>query len=149
MREGELPALTSADIDLATKQIVINKPYQRLNGKDIFTPPETKKSKQKVPIPDFLCQELQSYMNTRYMLAPDERLFPATKHFLSHEMDRGYKKTGIKRIRVHDIRHSHSLTIFQSIPYPNEATHMDIHMNQILPADIYLYSDTHTIPLDI
>lgn len=115
MREGELPALTSADIDLATKQIVINKPYQRLNGKDIFTPPETKKSKRKVPIPDFLCQELQSYMNTRYMLAPDERLFPATKHFLSHEMDRGYKKTGIKRIRVHDIRHSHSLTIFHSI----------------------------------
>lgn len=105
MREGELLALTAADIDLVAKQIDINKTYQRLNGQDIITPPKTKKSKRKVPIPDFLCQELQSYMDTRYMLSPNERLFPATKHFLSHEMERGSKKTGVKRIRIHDIRH--------------------------------------------
>ena len=42
------------------------------------------------------------------MLRPDERLFPATKHFLSHEMQRGCKKTGVKKIRIHDIRHSHA-----------------------------------------
>ena len=108
MREGELLALTVADINLATKQIDINKTYQRLNGKDITTPPKTKKSKRKVPIPDFLCQELQNFINTRYMLDPNERLFPATKHFLSHEMERGCKKTGIKQIRIHDIRHSHA-----------------------------------------
>ena len=108
MREGELLALTAADINLAAKQIDINKTYQRLNGTDITTPPKTKKSRRKVPIPDFLCQELQNFINTRYMLAPNERLFPATKHFLSHEMERGCKKTGIKRIRIHDIRHSHA-----------------------------------------
>ncbi len=108
MREGELLALTAADIDLVKKQIDINKTYQRLNGTDITTPPKTKKSRRKVPIPDFLCQELQNFINTRYMLAPNERLFPATKHFLSHEMERGCKKTGVKRIRIHDIRHSHA-----------------------------------------
>ena len=42
------------------------------------------------------------------MLAPDERLFPITKSFLSHEMERGCKKTGVKRIRIHNIRHSHA-----------------------------------------
>ena len=105
MREGELLALTAADINLAAKQIDINQTYQRLNGTDITTPPKTKKSRRKVPIPDFLCQELQNFINTRYMLTPNERLFPATKHFLSHEMERGCKKTGIKRIRIHDIRH--------------------------------------------
>lgn len=108
MREGELLALTSADIDLATKQIDINKTYQRLHGEDIITTPKTRKSKRKVPIPDFLCQELQEYMDSRYMLAPNERLFPITKSFLSHEMERGCKKTGVKRIRIHDIRHSHA-----------------------------------------
>lgn len=46
-------------------------------------------------------------MDSRYMLAPNERLFPITKSFLSHEMERGCKKTGVKRIRIHDIRHSH------------------------------------------
>ncbi|MFR3250923.1 MAG: site-specific integrase [Eisenbergiella sp.] len=74
----------------------------------IFTTPKTRKSKRKVPIPNFLCQELQEYMDSRYMLAPNERLFPITKSFLSHEMERGCKKTGVKRIRIHDIRHSHA-----------------------------------------
>ena len=108
MREGELLALTAADIDLVTKQIDINKTYQRLHGEDIITTPKTRKSKRKVPIPDFLCQELQEYITSRYMLAPNERLFPITKSFLSHEMERGCKNTGVKRIRIHDIRHSHA-----------------------------------------
>ena len=108
MREGELLALTAADINLVAKQIDINKTYQRLHGEDIITTPKTKKSKRKVPIPDFLCQELQEYMNSRYMLSPDERLFPVTKSYLSHEMERGCKATGVKKIRIHDVRHSHA-----------------------------------------
>ena len=108
MREGELLALTAADIDLVAKQIDISKTYQRLHREDIITTPKTRKSKRKIPIPDFLCQELQEYMDSRYMLAPNERLFPITKSFLSHEMERGCKKTGVKRIRIHDIRHSHA-----------------------------------------
>ena len=36
-----------------------------------------------------------------------ERLFAVTKHFLAHEMERGCKASGVKRIRIHDIRHSH------------------------------------------
>lgn len=56
MREGELLALTAADIDLDTKQIDINKTYQCLHGEDIITTPKTRKSKRKVPILDFLCK---------------------------------------------------------------------------------------------
>lgn len=108
MREGELLALTTTDIDLIAKQIDINKTYQRLHGEDIITTPTTRKSKRKVPIPDFLCKKLQEYMDYRYMLAPNERLFPIIKSFLSHEMERGCKATGVKRIRIHDIRHSHA-----------------------------------------
>ena len=47
-------------------------------------------------------------MNSRYMLSPDERLFPVTKSYLSHEMERGCKATGVKKIRIHDVRHSHA-----------------------------------------
>lgn len=108
MREGELLALTATDINLVTKQIDINKTFQRLHGEDVFTSPKTRKSKRKVPIPDFLCKELQKYMDSRYMLAPQERLFPITKSYLSHEMDKGCKSTGVKRIRIHDICHSHA-----------------------------------------
>lgn len=36
-----------------------------------------------------------------------DRLVLATKSFLHHEMDRGSKAAGVKRIRIHDLRHSH------------------------------------------
>ena len=108
MREGELLALSPADIDLDNKTISINRTYQRIEGKDVFTSPKTRKSKRKIPIPDFLCQELSDYIQSRYMLDADERLFPVTKSYLSHEMIRGCKNTGIKKIRIHDIRHSHA-----------------------------------------
>ena len=108
MREGELLALSPADIDLDNKTISINRTYQRIEGKDVFTSPKTRKSKRKIPIPDFLCQELSDYIQSRYMPDADERLFPVTKSYLSHEMIRGCKNTGVKKIRIHDVRHSHA-----------------------------------------
>ena len=35
-------------------------------------------------------------------------MFPITKYYLEHEMQRGIKESGVKRIRVHDLRHSHA-----------------------------------------
>ena len=108
MREGELLALSLADIDFDNKTISINRTYLRIEGKDVFTSPKTRKSKRKIPILDFICQELSDYIQSRYMLDADERLFPVTKSYLSHEMIRGCKNTGVKKIRIHDIRHSHA-----------------------------------------
>ena len=44
MRIGELLALTYEDIDLEKRIISISKSYQRLDGKDVITPPKTPKS---------------------------------------------------------------------------------------------------------
>ncbi|MCD8383400.1 MAG: site-specific integrase [Clostridiales bacterium] len=79
-----------------------------LSGKDVITPPKTPKSNRTIPIPDGLCDCLQEYMSHCYDLQPDDRLFPYTKNFLYHEMEHGCKVSGVKRIRVHDIRHSHA-----------------------------------------
>jgi hypothetical protein len=98
------------------------------------------------------------------MLAPDDRLFPDTKHFLSHEMDRGCKKTGVKRIIIHDIRHSHaSLLINQGCDaliladrlghekvYTtlNTYSHLFPHKQQELVSNLeQLGTDTGTTPL--
>lgn len=105
IREGELLALTPADIDLDRKTLTVNKSYQRLNGKDVITSPKTPKSNRNIPIPDGLCKE---YMSRCFELQKDDRLFPYTKSFLYHEMEHGCKVSGIRRIRVHDIRHSHA-----------------------------------------
>jgi hypothetical protein len=40
-------ALSPADIDLDNKIISINRTYQRIGGKDVFTSPKTRKSKRR------------------------------------------------------------------------------------------------------
>ena len=107
IREGELLALTSADFDFTGSAVSINKSYQRLEGQDIITTPKTKKSNRVIKMPQFLCDELQEYIKMFYSAGKSDRIFPVTKHYLKHEMERGCKETGVKRIRIHDIRHSH------------------------------------------
>lgn len=107
IRLGELLALTANDFDFAKKTLTINKSYQRLKGQDKITSPKTEKSNRTINLPDFLCDELQEYINSIYGLKPTDRLFQISKSYLHHEMDRGAKETGVKRIRIHDIRHSH------------------------------------------
>ena len=43
----------------------------------------------------------------QYGLKKKDRIFTVTKSHLHHEMDRGAKAAGVKRIRIHDLRHSH------------------------------------------
>lgn len=107
IREGELLALTEEDFDFKLKELSITKTFQHLNGKDIITDPKTAKSKRKVVMPDFLCEEIQDYFNMNYLRAPDGRAFPITKSFLFRKIKAGADMAGLPRIRVHDLRHSH------------------------------------------
>ena len=43
-----------------------------------------------------------------YGAQEEDRLFPVTKYYLEHEMQRGIKESRVKRIRLHDLRHSHA-----------------------------------------
>lgn len=107
MREGELLALTPADLDFEEGTVRINKSYQRIDGEDIITDPKTPKSKRTVRMPDFLVEEMQEFLRMLFGISDDERIFNITKYYLHHEMDRGAKESGVKRIRIHDLRHSH------------------------------------------
>ena len=107
IREGELLALTPADFDFEKQTVTISKSFQHLNGRDIVTSPKTEKSNRTIKLPNFLCDEIQDYLKMLYDVGLDDRMFPVTKIYLYREMERGSKQAGIKRIRIHDIRHSH------------------------------------------
>ena len=49
----------------------------------------------------------QDYIRSLYAVEPTDRIFAVTKSYLHREMDRGAKEAGVKRIRIHDLRHSH------------------------------------------
>ena len=58
-------------------------------------------------MPHFLTEELENFLLTIYKIKGNQRIFTVTKSYMHHEMDRGCKESGVKRIRVHDLRHSH------------------------------------------
>lgn len=113
IREGELFALTPADIDFEKGTLRINKSYQRLKGKDMITTPKTPKSNRVVTIPPVLCDCLKEYKAQCFGMQENDRLFPYTKSYLYREMVDGCKKSGVKKIRIHDIRHSHAAALIQ------------------------------------
>lgn len=127
LRMGELRALTPTDFDFEKNLLKITKSYQRIKGKDVITDPKTKKSKRVISVPKNVAMEVKDYLDGLYNMKPDQRIFTFSKSYLHHEMDRGCKLTGVKRIRIHDLRHSHvSLLInmgFSALAIGNRVGH--------------------------
>lgn len=107
IRLGELLALCADDFNFEKSTLTINKSYQRLKGEDVITSPKTPKSNRTIKLSKFLCDEMKDYIGMLYEVDSKDRLFQISKSYLHHEMDRGAKASGVKRIRVHDLRHSH------------------------------------------
>lgn len=74
----------------------------------MITTPKTPKSNRKVNIPKFLVDELNDYIGKLYGIMPGERIFHCASSYLTSEMKRGVKNTGVQKIRLHDLRHSHA-----------------------------------------
>ena len=106
IRCGELLALTRADFDLEKRTLRINKTYQVIKGKEMITSPKTEKSNRTIELPQFLCDEMRDYFDSLYKVDEKSRVFVVTKSYMHHEMDRGAREAGVKRIRIHDLRHS-------------------------------------------
>lgn len=120
IRLGELLALSLADFNSEEKTLSVTKSYQRINGRDVITEPKTEKSKRVITLPDFLVTELEEYTSRLYGIMNNDRLFSITKSYLEKEMNRGTKLSGVKKIRLHDLRHSHaSLLISKLGAQPN------------------------------
>ena len=56
----------------------------------------------------------KEYISTMYNPDQDTRLFyHNTKSFLNHEMIYGCEASGVKKIRIHDLRHSHASLLIE------------------------------------
>ena len=81
LRLGEMQALTPEDIDFERNTIRINKSYQRINRKDVITPPKTPKSNRTVYMPKSLGTELKCFLETLYGLKTTDRIFTVSKSY--------------------------------------------------------------------
>lgn len=106
-RVGEALALTLEDLNFNAMTISISKTYYRRNKKDYITRPKTESSNRTITIPEFLMEELKKYTEQIFGLTGKDRIFQITDTAIRKKMKRKVEKYGMKRIRIHDLRHSH------------------------------------------
>jgi len=115
LREGELLALQFRDIDLENKTIDINKTYiVSKTGGERIQPTKTRSSNTKLPIPNHLLPLIDIYIKetrTKYINArKNDFIFgisqPISPNTLERRNLKYSKLAGLKKIRIHDFRHS-------------------------------------------
>jgi integrase len=107
IREGELLSITPADVDMENNLLHISKTYHRIERKDVIDTPKTETSIRTIHIPNFLKEEIKQYIEKYYAMPDTERLFPIVARTLQKRLKTYIEKSGVKPIRVHDLRHSH------------------------------------------
>ncbi len=137
MRIGELEALTLADVDLTNNIVTINKTYHLINGTGIVTAPKTKKANREIIIPPFLSAIIREYEKRIYAPEPGMRLFSASHSTYARQMEEHTQQAKIRRIRLHDLRHSHAslliemgfsaLLVSERLGHDNVSTTLDIY----------------------
>lgn len=108
MRKGELLALTLGDVDFENKKISITKTLAYVKGVYVIQPPKTEKSNRVVSVPEFLLDEIKDYIKKIYGANQNTRLFHRSRVWLGQAITNNHQKAGVKKIRVHDLRHSHA-----------------------------------------
>lgn len=112
LRKGELLALTWKDINLEAKTLRVNKSLTRLQGESLITSPKTKHSIRTIGLPDQAIQALTEYRAVCFDTRAKIPVFPWEKRFIENGMQECFD-SGAKRIRVHDLRHSHASLLIE------------------------------------
>ena len=102
MRLGELLALrVGRDIDLFSRVITVREKVR----KGVTGPPKSRAGRRRVPISTEAAGVLGRAIHDR---ADGERAFDFEPNTVSRSMTRACERAGVKRIRFHDLRHTHA-----------------------------------------
>ena len=108
MRLGELLALTLEDFDFEKNTVSITKSLAVIEGEAVAKCTKTPKSNRVIALPQPIMDMVKEYANQLYGYNPKKRLFEEGKTSIHRDMKKYCEISGIRKIRVHEIRHSHA-----------------------------------------
>lgn len=140
MRVGELKALDLTDFDFESNKISINKSYSPISLK--ITEPKTPNSIRTIVMPAAVMKIVKEYTDSMPFIPSP--LFPKTNRTLGNQIKNMADKAEVKRIRVHDLRHSHvSYLIHHNIPITAISKRVG-HKNPYVTLKIYSHMYTES-----
>ncbi|WP_311516258.1 tyrosine-type recombinase/integrase [uncultured Anaerococcus sp.] len=123
IRKGELLALTWDKINFEKGTLLVNRSLQRVRGKNVITQTKTYESRE-ITLPTSTIEILKEYKARCYNNKKNDFIFNWEKRFIENGIKNGVNKANeeieafnnshdnkkdlIKRIKVHDLRHSHA-----------------------------------------
>lgn len=111
-RKGEAEALHWSDFDFSKKTVSITKNITRKTqtGAYSVTTPKNESSNRIVTLTQPLCDELLSFYEQQRKIAPVLYAFggddPPSTQSIARVFSAAIEKSGVKKIRIHDLRHS-------------------------------------------
>lgn len=107
MREGELLGLQLRDFDFKNNTVSIRRNLQFVDGEKIVSTTKTESSRRTIDLGQNTMNLVKKYSECFYDLNEKDFLFDTNRSTLSRRLHDGCEKSGVKKIRIHDIRHSH------------------------------------------
>ena len=119
IRIGELTALRLKNFNYEKSHLNITHTARYENGDYIFNKPKTTSSERLVTLPNFLNEELNEYIDNYNITNLSEQLFETCRNKMGYYIRTYAKNAGVKRIRIHDLRHSHASLLINEGVQPN------------------------------
>ena len=104
MRKGEARALTVDDLDVENATITINKSMRKYRSS--LKAPKTPSGNRKIKIDPNTLEVLKPLKSHEKWLFGDYK--PISRDRVDRAFKYGIEKSGVKKIRIHDLRHSHA-----------------------------------------
>jgi integrase len=156
LRRGELLALRWEDLDLQAATLAVRRTLEQTHGALTFKQPKTPKSRRVVAVPRLTIDALRSHRSeqakNRLLLGaayqddglicakPDGR--PVDPRSVSHAFAALIRRSGLRRVRFHDRRHSHATQLLAQGIHPKVVSERLGHSTVGITLDVY----SHVLP---
>jgi integrase len=155
LRRGEIAALQWKHVDLERRQIAVVQSAEQTRAGVRYKPPKSGRSRT-VAMSEMMTAELRAHRleQAQNLLSLGIRISDDTfvvaqadgraiqPNSLSHEWVRQIGKTGLPRIRYHDLRHAHATHLLSSGVHPKVASERLGHSKVGITLDLY----SHVLP---
>ncbi|MGH2828658.1 MAG: site-specific integrase, partial [Actinomycetota bacterium] len=150
LRFGELTGLRRSRVDLLRGRVMVTETLVEANGKLMFGPPKSRRSRRTVPLPRRVVNELEMHLHHYVLAAPDSLVFTGHKGGPLRRAGFGrlwwkpaIEKVGLSGLKFHELRHTFVALWIAAGANPKEVSIRAGHSSVAFTLDRYghLYED--------